>query len=123
MFSYLKNKLFGNKDSLFMLILALFNKNTPKQTKGLLLLAFIYLVLPLDFIPDGFLGAGLIDDFIIVPSLMTLASKLIPKNVQREIEEKGKRISKFVPYIAFLVVLIFAVWMGIIFFLLYKLFS
>jgi len=57
------------------------DKRTPKIAKFLLCLAIGYTLLPLDIIPDFIPVIGHLDDVIIVPVLVILALKMIPKEV------------------------------------------
>lgn len=59
-------------------------RRTPKTAKLLLALAVGYLLLPFDLIPDFIPLIGQIDDMMIVPALVFLAVKMIPKEVIEE---------------------------------------
>ena len=61
--------------------LILKDKRTPKLSKILLGFAVGYVLLPFDLIPDFIPILGHIDDLIIVPVLVILAMKLVPKEV------------------------------------------
>lgn len=57
------------------------DKRTPRIAKILLGLAIGYLLLPVDIIPDFIPVIGHLDDLIIVPVLVIIALKMIPKEV------------------------------------------
>jgi uncharacterized membrane protein YkvA (DUF1232 family) len=57
------------------------DKRTPKIAKILLGLAIGYLLLPFDIIPDFIPVIGHLDDLILVPALVIIALKMIPKEV------------------------------------------
>jgi len=68
-----------NEIKLYQLVLK--DSRTPRSAKCLLGLAVGYLLLPVDIIPDFIPVIGHLDDLIVVPTLVILALKLIPKEV------------------------------------------
>ncbi|WP_054864263.1 YkvA family protein [Methanosarcina barkeri] len=57
---------------------------TPKTAKILLWIAIGYALSPIDLIPDFIPVIGHIDDIIIVPVLLYIAMRSVPKNVYIE---------------------------------------
>lgn len=68
--------------------LVLKDKRTPLPAKIFLGLAIAYLLSPIDIIPDFIPIIGQLDDLIIVPSLVVIALKMIPKNIVEEYRNK-----------------------------------
>ncbi|HET7774375.1 MAG TPA: YkvA family protein, partial [Burkholderiaceae bacterium] len=76
---------------------ALRDRRTPKRAKLAMLAAFGYLVMPIDLIPDLFVGLGWIDDLAVVSGLLALAYKLIPAKLYAALRaraEHGTRASR-----------------------------
>ncbi|HEY3360240.1 MAG TPA: YkvA family protein [Methanosarcina sp.] len=57
---------------------------TPRTAKILLWIAIAYALSPIDLIPDFIPVIGYLDDMIIVPVLLYIAMKKVPKNVYIE---------------------------------------
>jgi uncharacterized membrane protein YkvA (DUF1232 family) len=64
--------------------LVLRHEKTPRLAKVLLGAATFYLAVPIDLIPDFIPVIGHLDDVIIVPALVALAVKMIPRAVLDE---------------------------------------
>ncbi len=69
--------------------LLLSDKRTPIKAKIFIYSAIFYLLLPIDIIPDFIPVIGQLDDLLIVPFLLGLAYKSIPKNLIKEYEAKS----------------------------------
>lgn len=72
------NKLKKNVPAVF---LALKDKDTPVIAKVLAAIAVAYALSPVDLIPDFIPVLGYIDDVILLPTLVAITVKLIPKDV------------------------------------------
>ncbi len=88
-----KLKAFGRtvKREINVYRLVLQDRRTPKPAKVLLVLALAYLLLPFDLIPDFIPVLGQLDDVIIVPGLIMVALKMIPKDVIEDCRRKASK--------------------------------
>jgi uncharacterized membrane protein YkvA (DUF1232 family) len=62
---------------------------TPRMAKVLIGAAIAYALSPIDLIPDFIPVLGHLDDLIIVPLLVFMAVKLVPKDVLEECRAEG----------------------------------
>ena len=85
-----KLKTFGKKikEEIEVYQLVRKHKRTPLAAKILLWIAIGYLFTPVDLIPDFIPILGSLDDFILVPALVILALRMIPKEVVEECRAK-----------------------------------
>ena len=65
------------------------DRRTPGWSKALfIVLAGLYLLSPIDLIPEALLGPlGLADDLVVIPFLAWLATQAAPKFVRREAKD------------------------------------
>lgn len=68
------------------------DKRTPLLGKIFLGMAVGYFFLPFDLIPDFIPIVGHLDDIIIIPTLVIIALKIIPKEIVEEYRNKLKII-------------------------------
>lgn len=109
----LKEKAKRLKDEIIVISLALKDKRTPYIAKIFIGLTISYALSPIDLIPDFIPILGYLDDLIILPVLITISIKLIPKNVTNDCRNRIKdnyHINKRIglPF-AFIIILI---WLG-----------
>jgi uncharacterized membrane protein YkvA (DUF1232 family) len=69
--------------------LALDDPRTPKSAKRLLRFTLVYLLSPLDLIPDAIPILGLIDDVILIPGLLLTVRWLIPRAVWTDCRQRA----------------------------------
>jgi len=86
--SKLKEKVKILKEQIHVLRIAYTDKRTPFVAKLLIGLTIGYLLSPIDLIPDFIPVLGILDDLILVPILISISLKLIPKNVLLDAKNK-----------------------------------
>tara|TARA_R110001583_G_scaffold17679_2_gene71245 strand:- start:19893 stop:20138 length:246 start_codon:yes stop_codon:yes gene_type:complete len=69
------------------LIKGLVRPDVPMRSKALLLGGLVYLISPVDFIPDFIAGPGWIDDLVIVPLLGWFSWRVLPPAVQDDMKK------------------------------------
>ena len=79
------------KTDLPAVFLALKKKETPVYAKILAGVTILYALSPIDLIPDFIPVLGYIDDLIVLPALIALTIKLIPKEIfeQCRVDSEG----------------------------------
>jgi uncharacterized membrane protein YkvA (DUF1232 family) len=90
----LKQKAKELKKNIAAVYLAFKKKETPLYAKMAALVTIIYALSPIDLIPDFIPVLGYLDDFIILPLLIALSVKLIPKDIFLECQEEAKELWK-----------------------------
>ena len=99
-----------------VMVLALFNRETPIYVRAVLLLDILYFISPLDIIPDTIPFLGGVDDIL----LFQAAMKLLPHSVREESEETVSRLAWRVKIVLFLVTLAMVLWLSFILFVIYR---
>jgi uncharacterized membrane protein YkvA (DUF1232 family) len=74
--------------------LVLKHPRTPRAARFLLAAAIAYAVSPIDLIPDFIPVLGHLDDVIILPVLIWLALRLIPKDVMIECRNQQRETAR-----------------------------
>ncbi|WP_394924149.1 YkvA family protein [uncultured Robinsoniella sp.] len=90
----LKEKAILLKNDIPAVFLCLKDKKTPIAAKILAGITIGYILSPIDFIPDFIPFLGYLDDVIIVPLLVALIMKLIPKETFEKYRRESKDIWK-----------------------------
>jgi len=72
--------------------LVLKDRRTPWLARLLLGLAVGYALSPLDLIPDFLPVLGYLDDLVLVPALVLLAVKPVPREVMEDCRLEAKRV-------------------------------
>jgi uncharacterized membrane protein YkvA (DUF1232 family) len=104
------------KKEILILFFGLRDRRTTVLAKLTAILPIIYLLSPIDLIPDFIPFFGYIDDIVVVPLLLNLAIKFLPAEVREEsILKANRNRAKFKLIIALLIVLIIALLTGMFF--------
>ena len=69
-------------------MLILFDRQTPWHVKLILTAGLLYILVPVDFIPDAIPIFGWLDDLAIASFIVALALKLVPKEVVGRVKRK-----------------------------------
>ena len=68
--------------------LILFDRQTPWHVKLILTAGLLYILVPVDFIPDTIPIFGWLDDLAIASFIVALALRLVPKEVVGRVKRK-----------------------------------
>jgi uncharacterized membrane protein YkvA (DUF1232 family) len=114
----IREKINKIKEGLLVLTIALKRKETPLYAKAMIAFTLCYALSPIDLIPDFIPVLGYLDDFIILPLLMILSIKMIPKDhyilcLKIADEEKNKPLKKKWYYGILIVILWLIIAIGI----------
>lgn len=63
--------------------------DTPKWIKGMMIAVVVYLISPIDVIPDFALILGLTDDAIVITVAMWFLGQMIPESVRNSLDQQG----------------------------------
>lgn len=106
---------------LLVMLAAVRHPDTPRRVKGLLALAFIYLISPIDLIPDAIPLAGVVDDAVVVPAAVMGLKNLLPTHVRRYAEGQADAVSRYMPAVLIVASLFIFSWVFMIVYGLYRL--
>ena len=107
---------------LVVMLIAMRHRDTPHRVKGLLALAILYLVSPIDLIPDTIPLIGIRDDAVIVPAAVCGLTHMLPGHVRHYAEDQADRVMRYVPVMMIVASLVVLTWLGLIAYGLFKLF-
>ena len=103
-----------------LLLYAMLQRDTPRAVKVLFPLSLLYLISPIDIIPDTIPLFGAVDDMVILPAATEFLVRMLPPAVREETERRVTRYGTIV-FIASIVVLV--LWIAILVWALSKVFS
>lgn len=109
------------KEQVFILYEISKNPDTPLLPKLIVMIALAYALSPIDLIPDFIPVLGYLDDLIILPVLIFIAYKLIPKKIRDDARNKANTHSKPLPDNRMGAFFIILIWILITVYLIYVL--
>lgn len=109
------------RHDIIVMVLSVFHRDTPKKVRGLLLAAILYLISPIDIIPDTIPFFGVMDDAIIVPMAIETLLGMLPYHVRQYGEAKAGKVTRHMSAIVIGASVFVAVWMGLVLWGLYRL--
>ncbi len=109
------------KDQGVLLYFAWRHPYTPAYIKTLMTILALYIVSPIDFIPDYIPLLGIADDLTILPAGLLYITRLLPQSILDECRRDSDRWSRRLPYIAGFLAFLGMAWVVMITYGLYKL--
>lgn len=105
-----------------VMLLAVFHKDTPKKVRGLMLMAILYLLSPIDILPDSIPLMGVVDDMVIVPTAVYGLMKLLPVHVRQSSEDKASYVIRHGAAVVLAASGVVILWLGLVIWGIYTLF-
>ena len=103
-----------------VLLFAMVRRDTPRAVKFLFPLALLYLVSPIDIIPDTIPLLGAVDDMVILPAATELLVRMLPPDARAEGE---RRVARYGTFILVAASVIMVLWLVIFVWALSKVFA
>jgi len=110
------------KKEIIILYYAMKDKRTTLLSKIPALVSVLYLLSPIDLIPDFIPFAGYVDDLVVVPLLLSLSIRLLPEEVREESMVLASRHKRKFQLIGVAIIIILLALLTGIFFLFRNLF-
>jgi uncharacterized membrane protein YkvA (DUF1232 family) len=105
------------RKEMIILYYALKHDRAPLRVKLPAILSLLYLLSPIDLIPDFIPFFGYLDDILIVPLLLNLSIRLLPADIKEESISKAVRGQKKIKMLIFFFFVFLICWMLAIFFI------
>ena len=103
-----------------VLLFAMVRRDTPRAVKFLFPLALLYLVSPIDIIPDTIPLLGAVDDMVILPAATSLLIRMLPAHTRTEGE---RRVERYGTWLLIGASILMVLWIVIFIWALIKVFS
>jgi uncharacterized membrane protein YkvA (DUF1232 family) len=110
------------RDNAMILFFAWRHPLTPAYMKGLLTALALYIVSPIDLLPDYLPVVGIADDTALLTGAVLFLTNLLPAAVVSECRQKSGQWSRRLPYILALLAVMAAAWIALIIVLFHKVF-
>lgn len=95
----------------FVVLLAAFkHPHTPRRVKIAFVAAMLYMLMPVDIMPDTIPFLGVLDDAVILPATVYGLLRMLPNRVRYEAEEQASLISRYMPHILVTVSILLLLW-------------
>lgn len=91
---FIKKIFSGAKENFFIIFYAFTDKRTPLYIKIFIIFALIYLLSPIDIIPETFFPLGLLDDAAITPAVFYFVYNSIPADLAADFRKKARKTKK-----------------------------
>ena len=98
------------KKQVYTLFLASRDHRTPIFAKCLVVIVVAYALSPIDLIPDFIPIVGYLDDLLLLPIGIYLATKLIPNHLWLELQEQAEKRQLIMPKNRLAAIVIYTIW-------------
>lgn len=109
------------RENAMILFYAWRHPQTPQYLKGILTGLVIYIISPIDLLPDYLPLMGIADDAAIFTGAMLYLTNLLPASVLAESRLQSEKWQQRMPYIFFALAVAVVVWIGVVILLIRKL--
>lgn len=107
------------RKDLTILLAAMSRRDTPRRVKILFPLLLLYVISPLDIVPDSIPLLGIVDDAVIFPAAVSYLLGLLPSGLRAENNLRMSRYAKLFFLIASIVIVL---WIAFLIYLIYRIF-
>ncbi|HWR44499.1 YkvA family protein [Sporomusa sp.] len=102
------------RDNAVILYYAWRHPLTPRYVKGILTALFIYLISPIDILPDYLPLVGIADDAALVTGAMLYLTQLLPAPVLAESKRQSEKWGRRLPYIFGMIAVAAVAWIALV---------
>ena len=97
------------RHNIALLLYAMLQRDTPRVVKFLFPLSLLYLISPVDIIPDTIPLVGAVDDMVILPAATELLVRMLPPEARAEGERSVARYGTLILVVASIVLILWLV--------------